>query len=142
MEVSHVRNRLKRAIETARDRAQQQRQHAAEAERAYEDFLQNVATPVLRQLTNALKVEGYAFTLFTPGGSLRLASDRGRDDYVELTLDTAADPPQVIGRISHTRGSRTDSREAPIKADTPPGALTDEDVLAFLLDALRPWIER
>ena len=142
MEVSLVRNRLRRAIDAARERAQQRRLQASDAERAYDAFLQHVATPVIRQMANALKVEGYAFTVFTPGGGLRLASDRGRDDYIEFALDTSAEPPQVMGRISHTRGSRTREYEQPIKPGAPPEALTEEDVLAFLLEALQPWLER
>lgn len=142
MEVSLVRNRLKRAIDAARERSQHQRQRTTAAEQAYETFLENVATPVMRQVANALKVESYAFTVFTPGGGLRLASDRGRDDYIEFALDTASDPPQVVGRISHARGSRTLNEERPVKPGSAPEALSEEDVLAFLLDALQPWLER
>jgi len=97
VEISHVRNQLTRAITAARERAKRRREHTAEAEAAYAAFLQTVATPVTRQLANALKAEGYLFTVFTPGDGLRLASDRGRDDYIEFGLDTASDPPQ--GRL-------------------------------------------
>lgn len=142
MEVSQVRNRLKRAIDAARERAQHRRQRTADAERDYAAFLENVAIPVTRQIANALKVEGYAFTVFTPGGGLRLASDRSRDDYIEFALDGGADTPEVVARISQTRGSRTVEDERPIKAGSAPAALTDEDVLTFLLDALQPWLER
>jgi len=133
---------LRRAIDSARDHAQQRKQRAAEAERAYQAFLDEVATPLMRQIANALKVEGYAFTVFTPGGGLRLASDRGRDDYIELALDTDAAPPQVVARISRTRGSRTLEEERPIQPGASPGAITDADLLEFLLDALEPWLER
>ena len=142
MEVSLVRNRLNRAIEVARERAQQRRQRTATAEQAYETFLQEVATPVTRLIANSLKVENYAFTVFTPSGGLRLASDRGRDDYVEFALDGAADPPQVVGRISRSRGSRTLDEERPVKPGTPLDELSEEDVLTFLLDVLQPWLER
>ena len=142
MEVSFVRRRLKSAIDRARERSQQKRQRTAEAERAYQAFLDEVAIPVAKQLANALKVESYAFTVFTPGGGLRLASDRGRDDYVELALDTAADRSQVIGRVRRTRGSRTLDEERPVKAGVAPDGLTEDDVLEFFLDALEPWLER
>ena len=142
MEVSLVRNRLVRAMETARERAQQRRQRTTEAEGSYATFVQDVATPVAKQLTNALKVEGYAFTLFTPGDGLRLASDRGRDDYIEFALDTASDTPQIVGRIRHTRGSRTIDEERPVKPGAAPDAVSEEDVLVFLLDALGPWLEK
>ena len=140
MEVAQVRKRLKTAIDQARARAQERRERTAGAERAYASFLETLAVPVVRQLQNALKAEGHAFTVFTPGGGLRLAADRGRDDYVEITLDTSGEQPQVIGRTSQTRGSRTIESERPLKADTPPDALTEEDVLTFFVDALSPWL--
>ena len=142
MEVSHVRRRLQQAIAAARERAQARRQTNADAERAYQMFLTDVATPLARQLANTLKVEGYAFTLFTPGDSLRLAADRGRDDFVSIALDVSGDRPQVVGRISRTRGSRTIDEERPIKDGALPDALTEEDVLEFLVSALEPWLER
>ncbi len=140
VEVSQVRNRLRRAIDGARDHAQQRRQHVAEAEQAYQVFLDEVATPLVRQVANALKVEGLGFTVFTPGNGLRLASDRGRDDYIEFALDDTSERPQVIARISRTRGSRTLDEERPLKPGTSPDAITDEDLLDFLLDALEPWL--
>jgi hypothetical protein len=130
------------AIAAAREHAQQQRQRAAEAEREYAAFLEQVATPVTRQVANALKVEGYSFTVFTPGGGLRLASDKGRNDFIEFALDTAAPSPQVIGRVSRARGSRLLDEERPVKPGAGPGALTEEDVLEFLVAALEPWFER
>lgn len=142
MEISHVRNQLKQAIGQARERAQQRRQRTGDAERAYDTFLETVATPVTKQVANALKSEGYAFTVFTPGGGLRLASDRGRDDYVELALDASGPRPQVMARISQTRGSRTIDDERPVKKDAAPDAITEADMLEFWLDVLEPWLER
>lgn len=142
MEISLVRNRLKRAIAAARERARRRREQTTEAERAYETFLHDVATPVTKLVATALKAEGYQFTVFTPGGGLRLADDRGRDDYIEFALDAASDEPQVIARISMTRGSRTLADERPIKPGASPRAVSEEDVLAFLLVALAPWLER
>jgi hypothetical protein len=142
VEVSEVRRQLKQAIDRAKSRAQQKRQHAADAERAYAVFLEEIATPTTRMLANVLKAEGYLFTVSTPSGGLRLASDRGRDDYVEFTLDGSGNRPTVVGRVRHTRGSRTIEDERPIKAGTAPQDLTDADVLAFLVAALEPWLER
>lgn len=141
VEISTVRNHLTRAIEAARLRQQRRRELTAEAERGFQLFLEQVATPVTKMLATALKAEGHQFAAFTPGGGLRLASETRRDDYIEFALDTNAEPPQVIGRISQTRGSRTLSDERAVKAGTAPEAITDEDVLAFLLDALEPWLE-
>ena len=142
MEVSEVRRQLMHAIDRAKARAQQRRQHAADADRAYSVFLDEVATPTTRMLANALKAEGYLFTVSTPSGGLRLASDRGRDDYVEFALDGSGDTPTVVGRIRQTRGSRTLEDERPIKPGAAPQDLSDADVLAFLVEALEPWLER
>jgi hypothetical protein len=142
MEISQVRNQLRNAIERGRERAQQRRQRTLDAERAYESFLQNVATPITKQVANALKAEGYAFTVFTPGGGLRLADDRGRDDYIELALDTSGAVPQVVARISRTRGSRTLEDERAVKKDASPEQITEADMLQFLLEALDPWFDR
>jgi hypothetical protein len=142
VEVSEVHRQLKHAIDRAKARAQRKRQNAAEAERAYAAFLEETARPTTRMLANALKAEGYPFTVSTPTGGLRLASDRGRDDYIELALDDSGDKPMVVGRIRRTRGSRTLEDERPIKPGTAPQDLTDADLLAFLVEALEPWLER
>ena len=126
----------------SRDRVQRHRARTAEAEKEYDRFLQEVATPVAKLLVMALKAEGYPFTVFTPAGGLRVASDRTGDDYVELALETSAEHPHVIGRISRTRGSRTLSEERPVANGAPPEQLSEEDVLVFFLDALSPWLER
>jgi hypothetical protein len=142
VEISVVRRHVQGAIATARERARRRRSETAEAETAFDSFLQNVAIPVTRQVAAVLKAEGMGFTVFTPAGGLRLASDNGRDDYIDFALEMASDRPHVIGRISRTRGSRTLTDERPIKAHTPPHDLTEDDVLTFLVDALQPWLER
>jgi hypothetical protein len=142
VEVSEVRQQLKHAIDRAKARAQRKRNAAADAERAYATFLEEIATPTTRMLATALKAEGYPFTVSTPSGGLRLASDRGRDDYIELTLDGSGEKPTVVGRVRRTRGSRTLEDERPIKAGAAPQDLTEGDVLSFLVGALEPWLER
>ena len=142
MEVSHVNKRVTIAIERARASAQTRRQTAASAEKAYGVFLETLATPVTRQVANALKVAGIAFTLGTPGGGLRLSADRGRDDFIEFVLDASGDIPQAAGRISLSRGSRTIDEVVPVKPGAAIEELTEDDVLEFLLRALEPWLER
>lgn len=142
MEVSVVRRRLAAATERARRNAQERRQRAADAQQAYEAFLTNVATPLVRTLANVLKAEGYLFTLATPGGSLRLSSEKGRDDVIEIALDTSADPPVVVGRVSRARGSRTIADERPVKPGAGPDQISEDDLLDFLLATLEPWLER
>lgn len=142
MEVSQVNKRVRSAIDHAKARAQARRNTAASAEKAYGVFLETVATPLARQIANALKVAGIGFTLGTPGGGLRLAADRGRDDFIEIVLDSSGDVPQAAGRVSLSRGSRTVDEVRPIKPGTAIEDLTEEDVLEFLVRALEPWLER
>jgi hypothetical protein len=130
------------AMATAKERAQKRRQLASAADSAYDSFLTQVATPLARQVANALNVEGYAFTVSTPGRGLRLALDRGRDDFIELALDTTPDDPVVVGRVRRTRGSRTLEEERPIRQGASPDQLTENDLLEFFVSALEPWLER
>ena len=142
MEVSQVNKRVTLAIERARAQALTRRQEAASAEKAYGVFLETIATPLARQVANALKVAGLGFTLGTPGGGLRLTADRGRDDFIEFVLDSSGDVPQVAGRVSLSRGSRTLDEVRPVKPGTAIEDLTEDDVLEFLVRALEPWLER
>lgn len=142
MEVSQVRRRLNAALEQARRNAQRRRERSAEAQRAYDAFLAGVAVPVTRMLANVLKAEGYLFTVATPGGGLRLTSDKARDDYIDIVLDTASDPPDVTARISYSRGSRTIAEERPVKPGAPPQAISEDEFLDFMVAALAPWLER
>ena len=93
-------------------------------------------------MASALVAEGHRFKIFTPVGSVRLVSESSGEDYIEIALDTSADPPVVIGRTSRARGRRPTASEYPIKEDVPIEDLTDEDVLAFLLKQLTPFLER
>ena len=86
-----------------------------------------------------MKADGYPFTVFTPSGSVRLMSDRATEDYIELSLDTADDPPRVMGQTSRTRGRRVIDAERSVGA---PDALTEEALLEFLLKELEAFVER
>jgi len=128
------------AITAARARTQERRQQSETATRDYGVFLQIVATPLLQQIANALKAEGHSFTVSTPGDGVRIEYDRGRDNFVEITLDTSGDRPQVIGRVSQTRGSRRLDEARPIKPDASPSEIAEADVLEFVVQALEPWL--
>jgi hypothetical protein len=66
-------------------------------------------------------------------------SDRGNEDYIELTLDTTGDTPVVSGHSSRGRGRRILESERPVG---PPATLSEDDVLTFLLKELAPLVER
>jgi hypothetical protein len=139
MEISLVRKRLGETIERAKRQAAERRTRGDQASRDFDLFLQKIAVPLFRQVANALKAEGYPFTVFTPSGSVRLMSDRSVSDYVELTLDASENPPQVMGQISRERGRRVLDTERAIGA---PDTLTEDQVLDFLLKELAAFVER
>ena len=139
MEISLVRKRLTETIERAKKQAAERRARSDQAARDFAVFLQKVAVPLFRQVANALKADSYAFTVFTPSDSVRLMSDRSADDYIELTLDTTENPPCVVGQISRTRGRRVIDAERAVGA---PDAVTEEQLLDFLLKELEAFVER
>ena len=139
MEISLVRQRLAETIERAKKQAAERRGRTDQASRDFTVFLQKVAVPLFRQVANALKADGYAFTVFTPSDSVRLMSDRSADDYIELTLDAADNPPRVVGQISRARGRRVIDAERAVGA---PDAVTEEQLLDFLLKELEAFVER
>jgi hypothetical protein len=140
MESSTVRNRLNVIIDAAKRSSAERRSRNDEASRSYERFLE-FAVPLFKQVAQALKVSGYPFTLFTPGGSVKLTSDKSAEDYIELSLDTSGDRPAVLGHVSRTRGQRVIESERPI-AQKNVGELTEDDVLEFVLKEIVPFVER
>jgi hypothetical protein len=142
MEVSEVRRRLRAAVEAARHAAAERRTRAADAARDYEEFLGQRAVPVFHQFATALAGEGHLFKVFTPASSVRLASERSHEEFIEIVLDDSADLPVVLGRTSRGRGRRMISAERPVRDRAAIADLTEEDVLAFLLQEITPFIER
>ena len=139
MEISGIKRRVVETIEQARHQAAERRARTDEATREYAVFLDQIAIPVFRQVANVLRSEGYPFTVFTPGGSVRLMSDRTAEDYIELALETGGSDPVVSGHTSRSRGRRIVESELEIG---PPSALGEDDVLSFVLKALTPLVER
>jgi hypothetical protein len=92
-------------------------------------------------MAQALKVSGYLFSVFTPGGSVKLMSDKSPEDYIELSLDTSGEDPAVMGHVRRTRGRRVIESEHPI-ANKVVAELTEEDVFEFLLKEIEPFVER
>ncbi len=142
MDIPEIRRRLRAAIEKARVQAADRRARGDAAARDYDEFLEQRAVPAVQTFAAALAGEGFRFNVFTPAGSVRLASEGAKDDFIELTLDTSADPPGVIGRVSRGRGRRMVTSEEPVREGAAVAELTDDDVLAFLLREILPFIER
>ncbi len=141
MESSDVRRRLNLTIDRAQRAAAERRVKADKASLDYQEFLDRVAVPLFRQVAQALKAGRYPFAMSTPGGSVRLTSERSADNYIELSLDTTGEEPVVLGHTRRTRGQRVLDTERPIGTGAV-GNLTDEQVLVFLLKELEPFVER
>ncbi len=142
MDIPEIRRRLRAAIERARREAAERRARSETAAHDYDEFLEQRAVPVFQTFASALAGEGLRFKVFTPAESVRLAAEGAKDDFIELALDTAADPPEVIGRVSRGRGRRMVTSEAPVREGTAVAGLTEEDVLGFLLREILPFVER
>jgi hypothetical protein len=141
METSLVRRRVTEAIDRAKRTAGERRVRADEASRSYAQFLDGIAVPLFRQVAGVLKANGYSFTVFTPSDGVRLMSDRSADDYIELSLDTSADQPMVIGHSRHRRGNRVVENERAVAEQTV-AHLSEEQLLDYLLKELEPFVER
>jgi hypothetical protein len=142
METSDVRRRIRAAVEAARVRAAERRTRTDEATRAYDQFLEAIAVPAFHTVANALVGEGHRFKVSTPGRAARLSPERAAADFIELSLDTERDVPAVVILTSRGRGRRMLSTERILREDPGIAALTEEDVVATLLEELLPFIER
>src|SRR5436190_3630376 len=128
MDTPEVRRRLRTVIEQARRGAAARRERADAAARDYETFLRDRAVPTFHTFAAALVAEGYRFKVFTPAGSVRLASEGAGEDFIEILLDPTLDPPRVTGHTSRSRGRRSTSTERPIRSGAAAADLTEEDV--------------
>jgi hypothetical protein len=141
IEPSEIRKRVLHTLEQSRRHAAAHREEATRATQAMETLLPDSAH-IWRVVANVLKAEGHAFAIQTPGGALRLVSDRSHEDFIEVALDTTADPVAVIGRVGLVRGHRHVDREVIVARGDDIMALTPERLLEFLLRELEPFVAR
>ena len=95
--------------------------------------LANVAVPLLKQAQAILKAEGRLFSVHSPVDSARLMSDGSPNTFLEFVMDSSGAPPQVMGRVTRTRGKRTTVEERPLAEGKAIQDLGDDDVAAFLV---------
>jgi hypothetical protein len=141
VEISRVRQRVLQTLDRAKRAAAERRAQTDEASREFDAFLEHIAVPLFRQVANALKAAGHHFTVFTPGGSVRLMSDKSSEDFVELALDSTGRRPLVMGHTSRARARRVVESERPV-AEGPIREITEDQVLSFLLEELESLVER
>lgn len=142
VEVSQVRRRVQQRLADLKRAAAARRERTAEAERDYAPFLADVATPVFNAVAHSLSAEGHPYRVIAPGDTLRLVSDRTSRTYVELRLDTSGPSPGVVAEVSRERGHRVLVDERPLSEGAAVSSLTDEHVLAALVEAIGDLIER
>jgi hypothetical protein len=142
MEISDIRRRLRQALDQAKKATAERRARADAATVAYHAFLRDIGTPVFRMFANIAKAENYPCAVFTPAEGVRLVSEHHGEDFIEVWLDTSLDPPRVATRVCRARGRDVTTAEGLLRPDSPIDSLTDEDVLAFLLENIGTLVER
>jgi hypothetical protein len=142
MEVSEVRRRLRSAIDDAKKRSVERRTRVDDARRAWERLLPDVAVPTFHTMAGALTAEGHRFKVFTPGEAVRLSLERSAEEFVELSLDTDRDEPALLLRSTRGRGRRIVSTERIVAEGAQIAGVTQEDLVAAMLEELIPFIER
>lgn len=141
METADVRKRVVDAIERAKRSAQERRARTELANKEFGVFLERLAVPLCRQVAGALKAAGHPFAVNTPEGALRIVSERSAEDYIELTLDTTGEDLWVVGRTRRSWGRRVLESERPVRRCAV-HEITEEDLLAFLLQEFEPFLIR
>jgi len=142
MEVSDLRRRLRSAIDDAKKRSVERRTRVDDARRAWERLLPEVAVPTFHTMAGALTAEGHRFKVFTPGEAVRLSLERSAEEFVELSLDTDRDEPALLLRSTRGRGRRIVSTERIVSEGAQIPGVTQEDLVAAMLEELIPFIER
>ena len=142
MEVSDLRRRLRSAIDDAKKRSVERRTRVDDARRAWERLLPEMAVPTFHTMAGALTAEGHRFKVFTPGEAVRLSLERSAEEFVELSLDTERDEPALLLRSTRGRGRRIVSTERIVGEGAQIAGVTQEDLVAAMLEELIPFIER
>ena len=75
-------------------------------------------------------------------GAVRLSFESSRNDFIEVALDTVSNPPVLVGRTGRERGSHLISDEQIIAVHPAIAELAEDDLLAFFLCELTPFVER
>jgi len=141
VEVADVRKGVLDAMSRAKQRAAERRAKADASAQAFDALLSHSVSPLMRQVANVLRVEGYTFTVSTPAGSVRLSSDKNADDFIDISFETSGDTPRVVGRTSWRRGRDVIEREETIGTGAPE-SITERDLFAFLMKGIEPFVER
>jgi hypothetical protein len=136
MDTGELRRQILHALDAARKDASARRSVVDDAGRAYEKFLADIAVPLVKQAAQVLTAEKQKqrFVVDTPAGSVRLSAEASPQTFLEFQLDTSGAHPQVIGRVSLTRGRQgLIVEERPVVANKAVADLDEDDVAQFLV---------
>ncbi|MDO8836487.1 MAG: hypothetical protein Q7V01_12875 [Vicinamibacterales bacterium] len=142
VEVSHIRRLVQGRLAEVKRVAAARRERIALAEREFAVFLPSMALPVFNAIAQALSAEGHPYRVTTPGGGVRMGSERSARNFVDLRLDTSTAEPNVVVEFSRERGHRVLVDERVLGSGKPVSALTEEDVVEFLVNAVGELVER
>ncbi len=143
MDVSDLRRRILRALDDAQKDVAHRRKANDEAAKDFETFLADVAVPLMKQAALVMNAAHHHVVVHTPASGARLASDASPETFVEIALDAGASPPQVVGRVSLTRGRQgVVVEERPVAPNKAIADLTEEDLSAFLVTELPKLVVR
>jgi hypothetical protein len=110
---------------------------------AYTTFLDILRPRSHAQVVNALRAEGYAFSRIHAGQRACVShSMRGRDDFVELALNSETGPPH--GRRAHSPHTRLadQRRGTPRQTRRRTAGCERRRSAGVPRHALEPWLER
>ena len=142
MDSGEIGRRIRRTLVDAKAKAVERREQTTVAEVEGQQVMRRIVIPVMKTIASVLSSEGYRCSVSTPHESARLSFDSPRDAYIEVVVNTANDPPTLIGRTGRTRGSRVLSNEYVIVSHPTIGQLTEEDLVTFVQRELLLVIER
>ena len=142
LDTAEVRKQLTHRLAELR-KAQTQRRTATDAARtAFDTVAEREIAPTVRQLAQALKAEGFPFTVQTPSGVVRLVSDRSSENVIDIVLELGGKQPSVVVRSAYSRGRRQLEDERTLAEGAAIATIDAERVLAVLLDVIEPFVER
>jgi hypothetical protein len=142
VDTAEVRKQLTHRIAELR-KAQAQRRSATDAARtAFDVVVEREIAPTVRQFAQALKAEGFPFSVQTPASVVRLVSDRSGDNVIDIVLELGGKQPAVVVRSTFARGRRQLEDERTLAEGAAIATLDGERVLAVLLDVIEPFVER
>ena len=139
-DTSELRKRVRAEIRRAQQVAEERRRQVADATRDGQTLLRRVVAPLFRNLAGVLRAEGHPFRVDTPSDAVRLVAEGAGENFVELALDPAVDPPQLLLRVSRSRGRRVRLDEKVACEHPQIGGLTEDGVLDLVVPELGPFL--